>query len=491
MKQGEKILRILITGASGYIGSRLLLLLAEEGHQIVASVRNRKRLAFPPHLKDRIEVALADFLKEESVEALPKEIDAAYYLIHSMGQRAEGFASDEAKSAQNFQKALSKTRCEQIIYLSGLASGDRLSEHMASRRHVEELLRKGSAPLTVLRAGIILGSGSASFEIIRDLVEKLPAMIAPRWVESRCQPIAVDDVLFYLKGALRNPKCLGRCFEIGGPEALSYREMLSKFARVRKLRRLILPVPVLTPRLSSYWLFFVTSTSFSIAQALVDSLKTEAVCSDSSIQQTLPHSCLGYEEAVRRAFVKIEQNPIVSDWEEALAKSGSDRGLLEYLQAPLQGCLKEEIKLPYRDREAALETLWLIGGKRGWYYMNWAWGVRRFLDRLVGGKATLRPKRAHPTELKSGETLDFWRILLADRKGGRLFLYAEMRLPGEAWLEYRIERGTVTQTATFRPKGLLGRLYWYLLVPIHHYIFRGLCRAVAEGIHSKEEPCSG
>ncbi|MGA8164490.1 MAG: SDR family oxidoreductase [Waddliaceae bacterium] len=481
-------MRVLLTGANGYIGSRLLPVLTQEGHHIYALVRSAQRLALPPSFHNRVTVVVADLLNKDSLKAIPGDVDVAYYLVHSMEKQAKGFSSDEARSAENFHQALNSTACKQIIYLSGLASDHQLSEHMASRRNVEEILHRGPIPLTVLRAGIIIGSGSASFEIIRDLVEKLPVMVAPRWVGSLCQPIAIHDVIFYLKEVLGKNEYWGKTFDIGGPEQLTYRDMLLTFAQVRGLRRLIIPVPVLTPRLSSYWLFFITSTSFPLAQALVDSLRMDAVCVDRSIVKVIPHDCLTYEESLKRAFVKIEQNAVISSWKDAIVISRLDSDLTRYIKVPTHGCLKKEIQRPYRNRETAIKTLWRVGDHTGWYYMNWAWRIRGFIDKLIGGVG-LRRGRTHPEHLHSGDALDFWRVLLADQKQGHLLLYAEMRLPGEAWLEYHIEgkphEGTVTQIATFRPKGLLGRLYWYLLIPIHYLIFHGLCKAIAQGINPK------
>lgn len=476
-------MRILLTGANGYIGTRLLPALVEVGHEVIALVRSKRRLNIAPHLQDKVQVVVGDLHDPSSLCSIPKNIDAAYYLVHSMGGTASGFASAEEEAADNFQKVIQDTECQQIIYLGGLASGDALSEHMASRQNVEDVLRRGEVPVTVLRAGIIIGSGSASFEIIRDLVEKLPVMVAPRWVSSKCQPIAIADVLHYLRAVLGQEISYGETYEIGGPEILSYRDILLTFAKVRKLHRLIIPVPVLTPRLSSYWLFFITSTNFALAQALVDSLKTDAVCSNKHIHEHIPHSCLSYEAALKRAFAKIEQNAVVSSWKDAVVQSRLSPQLAEYIEVPKHGCLNEIIERPYTEKKAAIDTLWRIGGKNGWYYMNWAWKLRGALDKAFGGSGLGRGRR-NPDQLQTGDVLDFWRVLLADRENGHLLLYAEMRVPGEAWLEYRIQNGTVTQTATFRPRGLLGRLYWYGLMPFHHFIFRGLCSAIARGINS-------
>lgn len=467
-------MKILLTGAGGYIGSRLMPVLIEAGHEIVALTRSRTRLSTP----EGIQIIEADLLDPNSLNTLPKDIDIAYYLVHSMGDQSQGFSSKEAESARNFSKALEQTNAQQIIYLSGLAHGKELSEHMQSRKAVGEILQKSIIPTTILEAGIIIGSGSASFEIIRDLIEKLPVMVAPKWVRSLCQPIAVADVIFYLCAAAGNEACKNKSFDIGGPEQMSYLEMLRRFAKMRQLHRLIIPIPLLTPRLSSYWLFFVTSTSYSLAKALVESLKHDAICEDFSIGTIIPHKCLTYDESLSRAFERIEQHVVVSSWKDAVVKSNLNPDLQSYIAMPTHGCLKESITLPYVNRTASIKKLWAIGGNNGWYYMDWAWRFRGYIDRMVGGIG-LRRGRTHPTRLRNGDVLDFWRVLLAEPDKGVLLLYTEMKIPGEAWLEYRIENGTVTQTATFRPKGLFGRLYWYSLVPIHYFIFRGLCSAIA------------
>ncbi|MCB1118755.1 MAG: SDR family oxidoreductase [Chlamydiia bacterium] len=470
-------MKILLTGANGYIGARLLVYLGEAGHEIYALVRSKRRISVPEHLKSQVTVIVGNLL--QAVE-LPADIDVAYYLVHSMGKHSSEFERLEEQAAENFRQAIEKTECKQIIYLSGLSRGEGLSEHMRSRQHVEEVLKKGKISVTVFRAGIIIGSGSASFEIIRDLVEKLPVMVAPKWVRSRCNPIGVSDVMHYLTQAIGNKATYGRCFEIGGAETLTYLEMLLRFAKLRGLKRSVITVPVLTPRVSSYWLLLVTSTSFPLAQALVDSLKHNAVCKERSIDDVIPHTCLTYEQALKRAFNKIEQNAVVSSWKNAIIRSDLEPNLKHYIQVPEFGCVKEVVACSFDDREAMLDRLWSIGGERGWYYMNWAWNMRGALDKLVGGVG-LRRGRTNLNMLNNGDALDFWRVLLADREKGRLLLFAEMRLPGEAWLEFTCHDHQLTQTATFRPWGVLGRLYWYVLYPFHYFIFRGLCRSLAQG----------
>lgn len=475
-------MKILLTGANGYIGQRLLPILVEQGHEVVALVRSVHRLEVPDHCRGRVEVIQGDLLNLQGCEPLPPDIDVAYYLVHSLTVRQGSLEDLETQAAQNFLRIVEKTRVRQIIYLSGLVNDTALSPHLESRKCVDEQLRGGKIPVTTLRAGIILGSGSASFEIMRDLVEKLPVMIAPKWVENQCQPIGISDVLDYLTGVLDHPKCLGEAFDIGGPEVLTYREMLLKFAKVRGLRRSIIGVPVLTPRLSSYWLYFVTSTNFPLAKALVESLKNHAVCREQKIQEVLPKKCLSFEEALNRTLEKIEETIILSSWKDAMGGSELDPNLSRYVRVPKFGCLSDVQKVSFDCHpDHVMDAVWSIGGERGWYYMNWAWSLRGFIDQLFNG-AGLRRGRTHPSRLRQGDALDFWRVLLADQNQRRLLLYAEMRVPGEAWLEFEVipkeHGGVLVQKATFRPSGLLGRLYWYSIYPLHWFIFGGMANGI-------------
>jgi len=470
-------MKVLITGAGGYIGTRLMHKLAESGHNIYALVRSARRLKIPAHLTNITPIE-GDLLNPESLQNIPQDIDAAYFLVHSMGHAPKGFASLEETCAQNFCAAIEKTNAKQIIYLSGLGSDKAQSEHMKSRFHVEQILKNSSIPLTTLRAGIIIGSGSISFEIIRDLVEKLPLMVAPKWVNSKCQPIAIRDILYYLENVLGNAKCQDKTFDIGGPDILQYKDMLLQFAKCRSLKRHIITVPVLTPHLSSLWLFFITKANFSTTQALVNSLKYDAISNENSIHTILPHDCLSYEQAIQNAFEKIEQNAVLSSWKDAISGSRLKPHLTAYIEVPEHGCYQDKQTLAITHaREDAIEKLWSIGGKNGWFVMNWAWKLRGLIDRCVGGVG-LRRGRTHPTELSPGDALDFWRVVAADKQKGYLLLYAEMRLPGEAWLEWKISENEIHQTATFRPRGLLGRLYWYAMLPFHKPIFTGLIKSL-------------
>lgn len=469
-------MKILLTGATGYIGKRLLPVLIDAGHDVVCCVRDLSRFHPPESLKNKIEVIELDLLNEHSLENIPKDIDAAYYLVHSMSASSD-YEKLERESAINFRNALAKTQAKHVIYLSGIVNTSELSEHLSSRKNVEIELNKGTYHCTVLRAGIIIGSGSASFEIIRDLVEKLPVMITPKWLLTKCQPIAIADVIAFLSKSLFNSKTYDQNFDIGGPDVLSYKEMLLEFARVRGLKRSISIVPVMTPRLSSYWLYFVTSTSYKLASALVDSMKVEVVCRNHDLNAILGIDPISYSLALEKAFSKIRNNAIVSSWKDAYVSSGMDINISDFIEVPSFGCFVDQRSKKIIDRERSIATIWSIGGKNGWFYGNWLWKIRGFLDKLVGGVG-LRRGRTSSNEINAGDALDFWRVLYANKEEGRLLLLAEMKLPGEAWLEFRVVNGKMVQTATFRPLGLLGRLYWYAVFPFHGFIFRGMLRHI-------------
>ena len=366
-----------------------------------------------------------------------------------------------------------------VVYLSGIVNEDNLSKHLSSRKKVEEILYKGNYNLTVLRAGIVVGSGSSSFEIIRDLCEKLPLMVAPKWLKTKIQPIAIRDVISFLSEVLGNKKCYNQSFDIGGPDVLTYKQMLLKYAKVRKLNLWIISVPVMSPRLSSYWLYFVTSTTYKLAVNLVDSMRHEVVARDNKLQEILNIQPITYEEAIKKAFIKIEQNLVISSWKDSLV-AGRLSNLKGYIQVPKYGCLKDEQSIEVTNPEGVLENIWSIGGSKGWYYGNWLWKVRGFMDQVVGGVG-LRRGRTHPNKIYAGDSLDFWRVLYADKEEKRLLLFAEMKVPGEAWLDFCIDENNVLhQTATFRPKGLFGRIYWYTMLPFHYFIFKGMITNIAK-----------
>ena len=426
-----------------------------------------------------VSVVEVNFLEEDSLKNIPEDIDVAYYLIHSMSTSIGDFEQLEKSSAENFRNRLDRTKARQVIYLSGIINEEKLSKHLSSRKAVELILSEGSYHLTTLRAGIIVGSGSASFEIMRDLVEKLPLMVTPRWLNTRAQPIAIRNVIQFLTGVLLNPPTFDRSYDIGGPDILTYREMLLDFASIRNLKRTIWVVPVMTPKLSSYWLYFITSTSYRLAVNLVNSMKVEVVCEENNLKELLQIELLTYNESVEMAFDRIAQQEILSSWTDALSSHTLEKGIADLVQVPSHGCFTDRREAVFKDEDQVLDRIWAIGGKQGWYYANWLWSIRGFLDKLAGGVG-LRRGRKSSTEISAGDSLDFWRVLLASRKEKRLLLYAEMKLPGEAWMEFRISENTLYQTATFRPLGLWGRIYWYSVLPFHAFIFRGMINRIAQ-----------
>ncbi len=483
-------MRILLTGANGYIGMRLLPLLLEQGHEVVCCVRNAKR--FPKDAAEsdgRIRIEEADFLKKESLENLPQDIDVAFYLIHSMAGQTGNFQKMEEDMAQNFVDYVDQSQARQIIYLTGIVTGEATSEHFSSRYATEKILKTSKVSHTVFRAAIIVGSGSASFEIIRDLVEKLPVMVAPRWLNSKCQPIGIRDVLTYLSQSIGSEKMYDETFDIGGTDVLTYKQMLLQFAEVRGLKRYILTLPLLSPRLSSLWLYFVTSTSIHLSRNLVDSMKFDVVGDTEKINRIFPHECMTYKMSVELAFLKISQNAVPSSWKDSIASSGAiSVDPDQYSEVPRFGCFRDKQIFELQvDEEQAVENIWRIGGSEGYYYATFLWKLRGYLDKLTGGIGLRRGRRS-PTDLHPGDALDFWRVLVADKKKRRLLLYAEMKLPGEAWLEFKItqrnSKKVLVQTATFRPKGLFGRLYWYSVWPFHIFVFGGM----AKGISTKQRP---
>ncbi len=478
-------MRILLTGANGYIGMRLLPQLMEQGHEVVCAVRNKNRFTSNDELKEKVELVELDFLEDNEAPEKIKNIDVAYYLIHSMTASTKDFDKKEAKSAENFNKMMASTSVNQVIYLSGIINEEELSKHLKSRKQVEEILYKGEFNLTVLRAAIIVGSGSSSFEIIRDLCEKLPVMITPKWVKTRSQPIAIRNIIQYLTGVIGNEECYNESFDVGGPDILTYQEMMEEYAEVRGLKIWIISVPVMSPKLSSYWLYFVTSTSYRLAQNLVESMSVEVITRDTRLQELLGIEPIHYKEAIKMAFYKIEQNEVVSSWKDSLSSGRFRKELNKYVQIPQYGVLRDKKSVKVEDSEEVLQRIWSIGGATGWYYASWLWQVRGFLDKLVGGVG-LRRGRTHPNKINAGDSLDFWRVLLADKEERRLLLFAEMKVPGEAWLEFKIDdKNILHQNATFRPKGLVGRIYWYAMFPFHYFIFEGMINKIARGQKKK------
>jgi len=473
-------MKILLTGVTGYVGKRLLPALIEKGHKIVCCVREKSRLTIHEKLLDQIEIIEIDFLKEITPDAFPHDIDAAYYLIHSMTTSSEKFDSLESRAALNFKKYIESTSAKQVIYLSGISNENKLSKHLSSRKKVEDLLKSDNYSLTVLRAGIIVGSGSASFEMIRDIVEKLPIMITPRWILTKAQPIAIRDVITFLWRVLFHKECLNKTFDIGGPEILTYKDMMLQYAEIRKLKRKIYTTPLISPKISSYWLFFITSVSYKLAISLADSMKNEVVCENNELEKIVQVQPMTYKNALKNAFIKIKQNLVLSSWKDSIISSSLGLSLSDFIEVPNFGCYVNKKQIRISDSKKVLHNIWTIGGEKGYYYANWLWKIRGFFDQLFGGVG-LQRGRTSPGEIHVGDALDFWRVLYASREKKRLLLFAEMKLPGEAWLEFKIdENNTLYQTATFRPKGVWGRLYWTITSPFHYFIFNGMIRELGK-----------
>ena len=471
-------MKILLTGATGYIGKRLLPVLVSRGYNVVCCVRDSNRFNPPEILKDKIEVIEVDFLDKSTLDRIPDDIDAAYYLIHSMST-SKNFQDLELLSAKNFNYALQKTKVKHVVFLSGIINEKTLSKHLSSRKAVEDELSKSKFNFTTLRAGIIIGSGSASFEIIRDLVEKLPVMVTPKWLNTKSQPIGINDVIRFLDKSLFNEKTYNKSFDIGGPDILSYKQLLLGYAKVRKLKRLIYTVPVMTPKLSSYWLYFITATSYKLATALVNSMKVEVICKNDDLNNILNIHPEKYDISLQRTITDLDDGHITSSWKDSLISGRFSLSLSDFINVPTHGCFIDRREKTMANRVESIEKIWRIGGESGWYYANWLWKIRGFMDRLSGGIG-LRRGRTNNDTIANGDAIDFWRVIYANKEEGRLLLFAEMKLPGEAWLEFKTKENSLIQTATFRPKGLWGRIYWYAVYPFHGIIFKGMIRSISQ-----------
>jgi uncharacterized protein YbjT (DUF2867 family) len=472
-------MKVLLTGATGYIGKRLLPVLVEKDYNVVCCVRDKNKFHPEARIKDKIQVIEADLSIKDTLNIIPDDIDFAYYLVHSMST-SNDYDELEKISAINFRERLNETNVKQVIYLGGIVNSQTLSKHLNSRKTVETELGKGKYAFTAVRAGIIIGSGSASFEIIRDLVEKLPIMITPKWLKTKCQPIGIADVIKILTSILNDERTFNQSYDMAGDEILTYKQMLLEFASVRGLKRYIWTIPVMTPRISSYWLFFITSTSYKLATSLVDSMKVEVIARDNEIMKLLNIKPLSYKDSIRQAFKKIEQNEILSSWKDSTISGRLNFKISDYIKVPTYGCFKDIRKKQIEDIAACIENIWKIGGDTGWYYATWLWRLRGFIDKIVGGVGLKRGRRNTKT-IQAGDTLDFWRVLYASKTEKRLLLFAEMKLPGEAWLEFQINGNWLIQTATFRPKGLFGRAYWYAVLPFHGIIFKGMINKITKG----------
>lgn len=479
-------MRILLTGANGYIGMRLLPILVEAGHDVTCVVRDRNRFQPSLDLLNKISIIEFDFLHPENAvqNFNNKHFDVAYYLIHSLGDTTTTLREYELRAAGCFVLVAALTDVKQIVYLSGISNEKNLSKHLLARKVVKEVIMKSGRAYTIFEAGIIVGSGSMSFEIIRDLVEKLPVMIVPRWLKSHCQPIAIRNVINYLHSCLLNKQTFFKTFEIGGPDVLTYKQLLSEFADVRGYKRYIFSLPVLFPGLSAYWVYLTTSANFNIARQLVQSLKNDVICKEHSIREIIPQELITYREAIKLAFERIAQNMVVSSWTDAASSSLARLDIKQYVEVPVNGCYRDRrwVEIDRDKVDEVANRFFGIGGKQGWYYADELWRIRGLIDKLFGGVGLKRGRRSD-IDIQPGDALDFWRVLLVDRKNYRLLLFAEMKMPGEAWLEFSIvkneTRCLLKQTATFRPRGIAGRNYWYAMLPFHYFIFRNMLKRIA------------
>lgn len=485
---------ILVAGATGYVGGRLVPKLLDEGHRVRVLARNPAR-AQRYDWSERVEVITGDVLEPDTLPAAFDGCDVAYYLVHSIGSGTgdAGFSETEARSAEHFRDAADTAGLDRIVYLGGMGGPGRdgdgdgdgeLSEHLASRHRVGEILASGRTPTTELRAAVVIGSGSLSFEMLRYLTEVLPVMVTPSWVRTRCQPIAIRDVLHYLVGVLDDAEPVDRVLEIGGPDVVTYAEMMQTFASVAGLpRRIIVPVPLLSPRLSSRWVGLVTPLPARAARPLIDSLRHEVVMHDHTIDDLVPHDPLTFREALELAVRRTRAEAVDTRWSDAgFTPADSIPGDPEWSGgATYTDHQTVSTDAPVGDLYEAFAR---IGGANGYYVANWSWWLRGLADKVIGGPG-LRRGRRHPVDLRAGESLDFWRVVSveADRE---LVLEAEMRVPGKAWLTWRIEDSPdddehprqLHQVAFFAPKGLVGRLYWFTMLPFHWLIFKRMAHAI-------------
>jgi uncharacterized protein YbjT (DUF2867 family) len=473
--------RILVTGATGYVGGRLVSRLLEAGYQVRCLVRDPSRLQGRAWLA-QVEVAQGDVLRPETLAAALDGVNIAYYMIHSMKNSAD-FNERDLSAARNFGQAARLAGVERIIYLGGLTDPHQpLSEHLQSRQQTGEVLRESGVPVTEFRAAAIVGSGSLSFEMVRYLTERVPVMVCPSWVYTRTQPIAIRDVLNYLVAALSVPDSSDRIIPIGGANVITYGDMMRGYARERGLRRWLVPVPVLTPRLSSYWVHLVTPIPAEIGRPLIEGLRNELIVRDDTARQLFPDIApVDYQTAVRRALTRLDAGHVETTWSDALMSSQGD-------VKPVTLTARDGMNIEHRQcvanapAEIVFATFTAVGGDRGWPNFNWAWGLRGLLDRLVGGVGMRRGRR-DPDELRVGDAVDFWRVEAVE-PGRLLRLRAEMKVPGRAWLQFEStpqdgEHTLLKQTALFAPRGLFGFLYWYALYPAHGLIFSGMVQRLA------------
>ena len=484
---------VLVAGATGYVGGRLVPKLLEDGHKVRVLARTPSR-ALKYDWSDQVELVTADVLDADTLGPAFDGVDVAYYLVHSIGagSTGTGFADTEAEAAENFRAAADHAGLERIVYLGGMGDSDDLSEHLASRHRVGEILASGNTPTTELRAAVIIGSGSLSFEMLRYLTEVLPIMVTPSWVRTRCQPIAIRDVLYYLTRVLDDTEHVDRVLDIGGPDIVTYAEMMQTFASVAGLpKRIIVPIPVLTPTLSSRWVGLVTPLPAGVARPLIDSLRYEVVQRNHDIDDLVPHEPIPFREALELAVRRTRTEAVDTRWSDAgFTPADTIPGDPEWAGGATYA--DHQTVSTAADADALYVAFARIGGANGYYVADWAWWLRGLFDKLIGGPG-LRRGRRHPVDLRAGESLDFWRVVNADA-GEQLVLEAEMKVPGKAWLTWRIEPNTgddadesprqLHQVAFFAPKGLFGRAYWFTMLPFHWLIFRRMAHAIVS--HAEE-----
>lgn len=468
---------ILLTGATGYIGGRILPKLLNAGFSVRCAVRNPES-ALKIH-RQGATVVHADLMDLASLELAFQGVEVVYYLAHSLGSNSD-FEEREYACARNFAQAARNAGIRRIIYLGGLGSGEDLSPHLRARQHVGRILRESGIQTIEFRASIVIGSGSLSFEMVRALVDRLPIMITPRWVRSLAQPIAIEDVLDYLLEACELDLNDSRVFEIGGPDVVSYMGIMREYQRQRGVKRLVIPVPFLTPRLSSLWLGLVTPLYARIGRKLIDSIEHDTLVEDNVALAVFSVKPRGVAEAVKRALVNEDHEFAETRWSDALSSAGEP---VQWGGARFGSRLVDSRALTVGcAAERAFEPIRTIGGHNGWYYATWAWNIRGFLDLLVGGVG-VRRGRVSDHQLTVGDTVDFWRVEAVE-PDRRLLLRAEMKVPGRAWLQFEVEEtggnSTIRQTAIFDPVGVIGLLYWYSLYPVHCMIFSGMLRKIAE-----------
>lgn len=469
---------VLVTGATGYIGGRLLPVLESAGVRLRCLARQPAALA--SRVAPTTEIVAGDLLDTASLDRALAGIDVAYYLVHSMGAHGD-YRETDRTAARNFGDAARRSGVRRIVYLGGLATGDEVfSKHLESRIETGRALRESGVPVVEFRASVVIGSGSLSFELIRALVERLPVMVCPRWVATLGQPIGIDDVLAYLVAALQLPDGLSRTFEIGGADQASYGDLMREYARQRGLKRLMLSVPLLTPRLSSLWLGLVTPVYARVGRELIEGLKNRSVVTDPAALDVFPIRPIGLPEAITRAIRYEDRTFALTRWSDARSSGGATASAVE---TGLGGRLVDRRQVHVSvDADRAFEPIAQIGGSHGWYYATWLWRIRGVMDLLVGGVGMRRGRR-DPAVPAVGDALDFWRVE-AYEPGRRLRLAAEMKVPGRAWLEFEVEPdgagALVHQTAVFEPAGLPGLLYWYALLPVHTVMFGGMLRQIAQ-----------